>query len=204
MVKTIVLFYLICCIVFAEDSDKTLTELNEKSHIINKASEAFNINPLVLAAIIFTERSMNYDWSDAALDVVIAKRGYNSSIGFCQIKLKTAYWIELQLNDTSSVFFPGGNYALFEISASPDRLIEKLQKDSLNILYAAAYIRIIQSYWEKMSFPLNDRPEIVGTLYSIGLFKEDGMPRAPHQSPKANLFGKKVKDNLKILAPIIN
>lgn len=70
--------------------------------------------------------------------------------------------------------------------------------DSLNILYAAAYIRIIENYWAKFDYPLTDWPEITGTLYSIGPFLPNGKIRKPHGSPRPNFFGTKVKINLKV------
>jgi len=160
---------------------------------IVEAAKRYNINPAYLAAIIYTERTLNFDWSDKALDVLIAKRGYNSSIGFCQVKIKTAYWIETQLNDSLSAYFPNKKYFGFlNLSKSPGVLLNKLSNDSLNINYAAAYLRIIQSYWEKAGFSIDEKPDIIGTLYSIGMFANDGKPRKPHGTPKANWFGKDV------------
>jgi len=135
---------------------------------------------------------MNFDWKDDALDIPLAESGYNSSIGFCQIKMKTAYWIEMQLSDSISEFYPGKPYRnIFTISKSPREIIKKLQNDSLNIHYAAAYIKIIQKYWQKAGFPIADRPDILGTLYSTGLYNSKGEIRRPNKNPKSNTFGKK-------------
>jgi hypothetical protein len=77
------------------------------------------------------------------------------------------------------------------ISKSPEEIINKLNSDTLNILYAAAYIRIMMSRWEKAGFPLNEKPSIIGTLYSTGLFYINGSERKPNGNPKPNMFGKK-------------
>jgi len=150
------------------------------------------VDTATLSAIIYTERTLNVDWRDDALDVLLAKSGQNSSIDFCQIKMKTAYFIELSLADSLSAFYPGRKYRnLLSLSKSPQDLITNLQTDSLNLHYAAAYLRIIMSYWEKAGYPINNRPDIVGTLYSTGLYKKNGEIRLPNPEPKPNDFGRK-------------
>ncbi|RMG80679.1 MAG: hypothetical protein D6707_06025 [Bacteroidetes bacterium] len=177
----------------AENGEVTLSKIKKYSAYFYKAAKIFNINADYLKAIVYVERTENMDWRDEALDILLAKKGYNSSVGFCQIKLKTAYWIEIQLSDSASEFFPGKKYkALLKISKTNDELIKKLQNDSLNILYAAAYLRIIQSYWTKLGFSIDNKPEILGTLYSAGLFNSDGTIRNPNAKPKENQFGIKV------------
>lgn len=79
-------------------------------------------------------------------------------------------------------------------------VVLKLENDSLNIMYASAYLRIIMSLWEKAGFPIDDRADILGTLYSTGLFKRDGKERKPNGSPKANKFGKEVGEQYNKLA----
>lgn len=176
----------------AENPDSTIRLLGKNKSIILNASLKFCINPLYLASIIFAERELNHDWKDNALDILLARTGHNSSIGFCQIKMKTAYWVEKQLNDSLSQFYPGKQYAkILGLSKSPATIINKLQSDSLNIFYAAAYLRIILSFWAGQGFPIDNRPDIIGTLYSTGLFY-GGKIRPPNEHPKANYFGKKV------------
>ncbi len=50
--------------------------------------------------------------------------------------------------------------------------------------------------WEKLGYSINNRPDIIGTLYSTGLFYSDGKERKPNANPKANEFGEKVKSKL--------
>jgi hypothetical protein len=187
------------CELIAEEPEESIKKIKERVSLIKVASEKFRIDYEVLSAIIYVERTLNYDWRDEALDILIAQAGINSSIGFCQVKLKTAYWIEKQLADSLSIYFPGREYEnILQVSASPQALISKLSNDSLNILYAAAYIRIIQSRWESEGFSINNRPEIIGTLYTTGLFYRDGYERKPRENPAANEFGIKVKENLNL------
>ena len=195
----IIAFILLLIIVnlHAEHPDSCLLKISEHEAIIENGCKLFNIKPGILAAVIYVERQLNYDWSDDALDIILAKTGHNSSIGFCQVKLKTAYWIEVQLNDSLSIYWPGKQYTnILSVSQSPKEIITKLQDDSLNILYAAAYLRIIQSRWDKAGYPIDDRADILGTLYSTGLFYPDGTERKPRKVPEANMFGRKVKEAL--------
>ncbi len=180
-------------IIYAESKKDAINNIKEKAKYITHASELFDINSAFLSAIIYTERYLNFDWTDKAFDEFLARNGRNSSIGFCQVKIKTAYFIEIQMNDSTSDFYPGEKYEqLLNISKSPYKLIEKLKNDSLNIIYAAAYIKIIHNYWDKANHSLNDKPEIIGSLYQLGLFNKDGTPRKPHSNPIANPFGMEV------------
>ena len=186
---------LIPVFIYGERPDTTLRKIESNRDLIIGASRIFDISPRILASIIYTERTLNYTWEDRALDKILAEAGVNSSIGFSQIKLKTAYWIEVQLNEKSSKFFPGKKYkGKLKLSASPGEIIKKLDNDSLNIMYAAAYLRIIKSRWVRAGCPISGRAEILGTLYSTGIFKRDGSERKPNKNPKANEFGEKVRE----------
>ena len=186
------ILFLFPLFLFSENSDSAIFVIEKNSKYFNKSANVFDINSAYLKSIVYVERTLNYDWSDQVFDVFFAQSGRNSSIGFCQVKLKTAYWIEKQLNDSTSSFYPGEKYyKKLKLSNSPQEIISKLNNDSLNILYAAAYIRIIQSLWEKSGFPINNRIDILATLYSTGIFQSDGNLRKPHKNPKANRFGKK-------------
>ena len=192
------LFFLLVLFVvplFAERPDVTLLKIKEHKTLIESAARYFEVNPKYLRAIIYVERTLNYDWEDDALDIPLAQGGVNSSIGFCQVKMKTAYWIEVQLSDSKSSYFPGKKYSrLLKVSKSPEEIIKKLQSDSLNIFYAAAYLRIMQSRWSKANCSIDDKPEILGTLYSTGLFHIDGIERKPRKNPETNSFGKEVAE----------
>ncbi len=198
MTVSFILFFLSSSL-FSETPEKAYNKIIENKDLVMSASQKFDINPVFLSAIIYTERTRNYDWTDEAFDEVIARVGQNSSIGFGQIKIKTAYFIEKQISDSTSKFYCGKFYKdNLKISKTPFQLIEKLQNDSLNILYAAAYIRIIQTIWENRGFSINDNPEIIGSLYQLGLFHPNGLLREPHFNPEANEFGKMVKESVEL------
>ncbi|NCS90728.1 MAG: hypothetical protein GW789_18610, partial [Ignavibacteria bacterium] len=125
------LFFLLILFVVplsAEQPDITLSKITEHKTLIESTAKYFEVNPKYLRAIIYVERTLNYNWEDDALDIPLAEGGFNSSIGFCQVKMKTAYWIEVQLNDSKSSYFPGKKYSrLLKVSKSPEEIIKKLQ-----------------------------------------------------------------------------
>lgn len=185
--------FILCLTFFIENPETTFNKIKEKQFHIASAAKRSDIKKEYLSAIIFVERTLNYNWEDDALDIILADAGLNSSIGFCQVKMKTAYWIELQLKDETSRFFPGKKYKnILNESDAKAEIIKKLVNDSLNILYAAAYLRIIISRWEAEKFSIKEKPEIQATLYSTGIFKADGSERKPNNYPQPNKFGLKV------------
>ncbi len=48
----------------------------------------------------------------------------------------------------------------------------------------------------KAGYSIDDRADILGTLYSTGLFNPDGTERTPRSNSDANMFGRKVKEAL--------
>jgi len=190
------LFFIFINPLRGEESEITLLKIKENYSYIKSICKRLNINKEIFMAIVYTERTLNYDWEDEALDNLIASAGYNSSIGFCQIKIKTAYWIGKQIQDSSSVFFSGKDYcSLLPKISEREKLIDYLSNDSLNILYAALYIKIISLRWKSDDIDISLNPEILGTLYSTGLFYKDGTERKPRVNPVSNSFGMLVKKN---------
>ncbi|MCF7832416.1 MAG: hypothetical protein K9N05_02420 [Candidatus Marinimicrobia bacterium] len=175
----------------AEHPDSTIMKLENQKSNIAYASKIFDINFDYLKSIIYVERTNNYNWQDEYFDDYLAKKGQNSSIGFCQVKMKTAYWIECLLVDSTSEFYPGKKYeGILPVSQSPQEIIDKLEDDRTNLLYASAYMRIIQSYWESKGFSIDDRVDIIATIFSYGIFnRSTGEPLKPNANPKPNWFG---------------
>jgi hypothetical protein len=194
--KIFACFFIVIGFLFAENPDTTLAKFQEQSVNIEYASKVFDVDPLTLKAITYVERTNNYDWRDEYFDDYLAKKGQNSSIGFCQVKMKTAYWIECQLADSLSEFYPGNEYEnILSVSQSPQEIIDKLMDDKTNLLYAAAYIRIIRSYWESRGHSIDDRVDIIATIFSYGMFsRETGNPLTPNADPQPNWFGEQALD----------
>ena len=106
------------------------------------------------------------------------------SLGVSGIKQDTALQIERHSNDKTSPLYPGEGYAqllVYRPGVDHDTELYKRLTDPNNhyysYLYTALYIKEIQMQWARAGFPLDHKPEIVGTLFNIG-FKGS--------SPKAN------------------
>lgn len=67
---------------------------------------------------------------------------------------------------------------------------KRLEDKGTNILYVAAYIKLIEDTWKKEFPQIYSRPDIIGTLYNQG---HDFT--SPHSNPGSNDFGKYVLKN---------
>lgn len=173
--------------------ERILLELFERKEIIIQASQSVGISPRIVASIIYAERLRNFNWNDAILDDVLAKSGYNSSVGFAQLKVNTAIWIESEINTPHSKNYPGRHMqSLVTRSRSRTEIINRLTNDSLNILYCACYAAIIKNRWKESGFFFTDNNEtgIIATVYSLGLISADGKERLPRRESAVNEFGR--------------
>ncbi len=163
-------------------------QITDKIHFINDSCAKFNINPHILATIIFTEKYLNSNWLDDELDFILVKLGINASCGFCQIKPKTAEWIEEQLNHEESKYYLGKDITnLIKPSKNNTELIDKLANDSINILYASAFLAMNIKRWKDNGIDISNNIEILGTLYTNGA-------RKPNNNMSINSFGKRAKE----------
>lgn len=106
----------------------------------------------------------------------------NLSYGVTGIKNNTAIAIETYLKDPASVFYPGPPFEHlldFDSTASysnntNDTLSIRLQRlvqfenHYYSYLYAALFLREIKAQWEKAGYPIDDRPEILASLFNLG------------------------------------
>ncbi|MDE3057287.1 MAG: hypothetical protein KGJ59_04950 [Bacteroidota bacterium] len=177
---------------------RVINEIVEHYELINNAAHTIGISPRLAASVVFTERFLNYNWEDALLDGLFAQSGYNSSVGFAQIKVTTAFWIEKEAHDTQSLYYLGSETARrIPRSTSRSELIHRLLNDSINILYCCAYIAMIEQRWENAPTGFStgaflsdqNKTGIIATLYSLGVIQSDGNERMPHPNPQMNHFG---------------
>jgi hypothetical protein len=165
--------------------------LIENKNNIVQASRSFGIPPRLLASIVYAEHSLNVNLGEDILDKVLALSGYNSSIGVAQVKVETALWIRRQLDDASGIFFDPARVSSLKKQSSGD-IIEDLSEPKVDLIYAAAYVRMILKVWNPL-FALpsyKDRVSgLVATIYSLGLSHPDGSLRLPHADARMNHFG---------------
>lgn len=109
------------------------------------------------------------------------------SLGVSGIKQETARKIEEHARNATSPFYPGPSYAaLVEYPEGVDQDAELYQRLTnaddhyYSYLYTALYLREIMAHWEAAGFPINDRPDILITLFNIGFDRSN-----PNASPAA-------------------
>lgn len=187
----LIIFWLGISKTAAEEPENVKQLLTENKDLIYSSAVFFNVQPRLIAAIIYAERTLNVNWMEGQLDLLLAKAGYSSSIGIGQIKIHTAEWIEKKLHDPTSKYYLGDVYRSYlSKSKSRDELIIRLEYPKWNIEYLAAYIAMFCHRWLNDGFDISNRPDIIGTLYSLGPYRvSDSSERKPHGNPKSNHFG---------------
>ncbi len=96
------------------------------------------------------------------------------SLGVTGIKVPTAEKIEQNLKDRQSIFYLGPNYEHlldFKTQAYEEERFQRLTSYKCHFysyLYAALNIKQLKTQWEKAGYPIENRPEILATLYNIG------------------------------------
>jgi len=156
---------------------------------INNAGKVAGINSRLIVSALLAEQIRLY--TDASresfkqffqpLSILGIQSQY--SWGVMGMKRESAIQIENNLKDTSSPFYLGPQYErLLDFkTADPeterfDRIIEK-HDQSYSYLYAGLYMKQIMKQWNDAGFSINNRPDIIATLYNIGFI---------HSNPNAN------------------
>lgn len=109
------------------------------------------------------------------------------SLGVTGIKQETARMIEAYAADPGSPFYPGPSYA--PLVAYPDgidrdaelyRRLTDADDHYYSYLYTALYLKEVMAQWERAGFPIEDRPDILITLFNIGFARSH-----PNANPSA-------------------
>jgi len=127
----------------------------------------------------------------------------NLSYGVTGIKENTAQRIEHYLKDSTSVYYLGNTYShLLDYDSSINynnqhndtmsvrvkRLVQ--YKDHYySYLYSAIYIKQIKTQWEKAGFPIDNRPEILASLFNLGYQKS-----VPKKNPSVGGSNFKIRE----------
>jgi len=162
--------------------------IKEYSNQIKLSAQGLGVDPAVVGSVIYQEQSTNVNFVDTLTDYIGGLLFLNTSIGIGQVRVKTAeslekYYPELNFIDENDLL----------IDANMAR-VERLKEPFINIKYVTAKIYFSQKRWKDAGFDLDNKPEILGTLYNIENINE---PIQPNANPEANDFGKGVKENYK-------
>ncbi len=98
------------------------------------------------------------------------------SLGVSGMKQNTAKQVELHVNDPTSSFYPGPEYAsLIAYSTSTtDRdqeLFNRLTDEKnhyYSYLYTALYLKEIERQWKRAGYDVSNRPDVLVTLFNLG------------------------------------
>lgn len=127
----------------------------------------------------------------------------NLSYGVTGIKESTAMKIENHLKDPNSIYYLGDEYSHLldydslrsysnnindTMSVRLKRLVQ-FSNHYYSYLYTALYVKQINTQWTKAGFPLDNRPEILASLFNLGYQKSK-----PNKYPKAGGSEFKIND----------
>ncbi len=103
--------------------------------------------------------------------------GTKFSYGVAGVKFETAKVVENNLKNKNSPFYLGPNYEdVFNYgNADPDTELMIRLTDPKNhyysYMYTAVFLKQIMHQWESAGFPVDDRPEVLATLFNLGFNK---------------------------------
>ncbi|MFM7021355.1 MAG: hypothetical protein ACKOXB_00135 [Flavobacteriales bacterium] len=119
------------------------------------------------------------------------------SLGVTGIKEHTARRIEQCIKDSTSKFYLGKQYEhLLDFQTdSVDRerfqRLTSFRSHYYSYMYAALFIKQMKVQWERAGFPIDNRPEILATLFNVGY--EQSIPKA---NPRVGGSGIKIEDKM--------
>ncbi len=160
-------------------------KIKENAYYILHYAELYGVDPGIVAGVIMIEQYHNYDWVDICTDWIGSTGIIDMSVGLGQVRHSTAKYLE----DTG--YIPKINsvkihtYHIYSNNESSIRH-ERLEDNSWNIRYVAAYIKALTDLWTSEYPEISSDPAILGSLYNLGHNK------SPHDNPKANWFGTEV------------
>lgn len=159
--------------------------IRDYSLIIKNAAVEFGVDPTMVGAVIYQEQATNVNFIDTLTDYIGGLLRINTSVGIGQVRVKTAE----QLEKYYSSLLPRQDNLFLN-----DNVIRvaKLKDPLNNIRYVAAKLNFSQERWKNAGFDIQNRSEILGTLYNI---EDVANPIEPHYDPETNEFGRGVKEN---------
>ncbi|MDB5189343.1 MAG: hypothetical protein JWL82_300 [Parcubacteria group bacterium] len=171
--------------------------LSKDSSIIHKVAGETNVSARLIASVVVPEQ-IRFFTSERE----IFKRYFEPlkilgslsqfSLGVSGIKQETANQIEQYANDPASPFYPGDSYAAliaYAPGANHDTELYNRLTDAKNhyysYLYTAIYLKEIEAQWSRAGFPVENKPEVVGTLFNIGF--QASSPKADPKTAGATI-----------------
>lgn len=159
--------------------------------IIEKVSKETGVSQRLLVSILVPEQMRLFHsnrplFKEIFSPLKILGSQSQFSWGIFGIKDETARSVELHLKDKSSPFYLGMKYESMLDFTSKDADEERFQRiidernHTYSYLYTALYIMQINKQWSGAGFPIEDKPDIIATIYNLGFDKS-----RPNKDPKS-------------------
>jgi hypothetical protein len=159
--------------------------------IIKKAAADADVSPrLILAGVLgeqfrfFNNRRESFKSYFEPLKILASLS--NTSYGIAGLKPKTVGQIEDNLKNKNSPFYLGPqmeNIVTYEngVDIETERLnrITDAKNPYYSYLYVGLYMKQVQTQWGKAGFNIDERSEILATLYNLGFYYS--VPKADPQ-----------------------
>ncbi|MDP3661772.1 MAG: DUF3892 domain-containing protein [bacterium] len=170
--------------------EKARIKLQPHRELIFSAAKKFKIDPYLLGAIIIDEIARFTPFEDVSENLAVFFIGKNVSAGIAQVKIETARGLIQDGYYNPNQGAPGLSVKSVGKMSRRD-LYEYVKQPKHSIFFAAAKIRSVIDEWKKY-LDLNEKPEIIATLYS--------MYKPPHAHPEANKRGLQIANEFYQLA----
>lgn len=157
---------------------------------IDSAARASGVEARLIVACLageqirlFNSKRESYKRYIGPLKVLVLEN--NLSYGVTGIKENTAKKIEQYLKDSTSCYYLGKKFSHLldydslsnytnnindTMSVRVKRLVQ-FNNHYYSYLYAALFVKQIKMQWERAGFPIDDRPEILASLFNLGYNK---------------------------------
>lgn len=159
--------------------------------IIKKAANDARVSPrLILSGVIgeqfrfFNNRREAFKSYFEPLKILASLN--NTSYGIAGLKPKTVGQIEMHLKDETSPFYLGPDmehvvtYAnTIDIESERLNRITDAKNPYYSYLYVGLFMKEIQAQWSKAGYSIDNRPEVLATLYNLGFYYS--IPKADPQ-----------------------
>lgn len=159
--------------------------MDEIAPLINKYSKELNVDPRIVAGVIFVEMFRNFTTEKGYLEKYLENTNLGETIlsianhtyGIGQMSKSEFFECINHLQDLNSEFYLGEGLKEY---VSYDDVEKSKDNVDIQIKFTVVMIKQLISQWEKAGFDISKRPEILGTLYNIG-FKNS----YPKQNPRS-------------------
>lgn len=162
-----------------EEWENIKKAITKDEAVIKSAAAAAKVDPRTIVSICIVEQFRLYFTQRELYEKIfkpltILASANKMAWGVMSIKEKTAIEIERNLKDPTSVFYPGQEYtnlldfASLDISSERYNRLSSEKDHYYSYLYSGLYIKEILNQWNTAGFNIDDRPEIIATLFNIG------------------------------------